>query len=241
MPDRQSLNVEAFMDIQSLSYGGRIYGVSDASHILENAVQLEPKEEFKSNTPSTVRLQRDNAPQLSAEQYDADSQITRKAFFSIWDAQSGQADFYQKATNQLREVAPSLLSKDWDLGLDSGNQLVVHQGKDKLSKEEQQTLLKVFSSGQFKLDMKAIQDNLISWSQVNYQYSKSAGSVGHHQLNEDNITEIFRIRGMMEKVINNGPGREYNLEKDIQQQLLQRGNAYLKPESENLKLIDVLI
>lgn len=229
------------MDIQSLSYGGWLHGTPDASRILENATQIDPKEEFKSNTPSTARLQRDNALQLSNEQYETDNQVRRKAFFSIWDAQSKQADFYQDANNQLRQIAPSLLSKDWDLGLDSANQLVVHQGKDKLSNEEQQTLLNVFGNGQFKQDMKAIQDNLISWSQVNYQYSKNAGSVGHYQLNEDNITEVLRIRGMMEKVINNGPGREYNLEKDIQQQLLLRGSAYLKPETENLKLIDVLI
>ncbi len=233
------------MDISNLSFGGTIKAANQVdSNIKEatqklNGVAEGEQPNAQSKHPETVKLLKDNTISLSHSERTAESGKLLSALYKFEDAKSSIVPQYKESLDQIKKVEPSLLGKDWDLGVNSENELLIFTGDDGLSSNEIQALVDAFDNEEFKGGVRAMQDQLVSMSDISYQVNRNSGFAGHYNLTDENINDVYRARETMDSAINNRAGAEYNIMEDLSTQLLARGNDFLKSETENLRFVEV--
>ena len=171
-------------------------------------------------------------PITSDEYYDANTNIA-VAGFQFLKSLEATMDTYDKGLDEVRVKDPALAFKDWDLAVED-SQLVV-TGED-LTNDEKDIILAAFNDQGFKNDLKLMQESIISMSEQSVLSEPINGSVTHFDLNKDNISEVFSFR---ESVANMKNKTYYNLQGDLQSQMLDRGGDYLKEDAQKLRFVEV--
>lgn len=204
-----------------------------AENTPENIPQIPPK-------PESVTLTKVDAyfSNLSFSERNESDIITNDGGFKAWGGASDITDQYKESIKNIRDIEPDLLNKEWDIGVNSDNELVIETGGNGISASEAQLLIDQFDNEAFKAGIKNIQDGVIRMSEAHYDYSGVVGSPSHYNLNNDNITKAINIRDILDGYSTNGPGSEFNLFDELPKQLQNNANEFLKPEVKTLNLID---
>lgn len=234
------------MDINNLKYGGvLIDNLPSDSKLLatvrnastqkkEGTSQVKEPTSNATQNPG-MRVQSYNVKSMTAGEYEEARNQRFKVSYKLSNPMGSLVKPYQQAIEQLSESHLTTVSKDWDLGVDKNNEILIYAGNDGLSSQEIRVLTSAFDNPIFKEHIKAFQNAVIEASSGEFRYDKEPGSVAHYNLNVDNINEVIRSR---EFIIQKSRHQFHSFE-SLRDQLLERGSDFIKPEAANMKLVDI--
>ncbi len=230
------------MDINSLKTGSPLVGNSYAESKFAGRVQAEPSQpERQVQSPPAkkdkelgIRIMTYNVKSMTSAEFDAAINHAITASYDITNPITDLVAPYQQTLQELSKADPLLASKDWDLGINNG-ELIVIQGSDSLSLKEINLLEKSFDQPVFTKNLKAFQDAVIEATKGDIRLDKKPGAVAHYNLNNDNINDVVRPR---EFIIQESKHQFQSLE-SLREQLLERGSDFIKQEAADMKLVDV--
>lgn len=234
------------MNITNLPVGGSLdssqpisRGIVDTANNYEKSTNKEISSDLESNNSSSVIIKAQEAINVTYDELNEGFLKISEYMFESADIFRSLSPEYKESIETLKASNPELLLKDWDLGVGNANELIIFTGEDQLSKEETALLIDVFDNNQFKDSIASLQQTVIDMSSVHFATNTNSGFVGHYDLSEENINSVYRARETMDAVMKNGPGAEYNIIDDLADQLLARGDSFLKSDVEKFKFVDI--
>ncbi len=228
------------MDISHLKNGPRLVNGTSSGLNVQSAVSHSPENLHKntsSETPESrgMTVMSYQFESLTAAEFDEAQKQRFKVSYEISNPMESLVKPYQQVMNQLSKTNPTIAYKDWELGINKSNEVVIHSGNNPLSSENINVLTHAFDKPVFKKLFKAFSDAVISASTGDFRYDKVPGSVAHYNLNQDNISDVIRLR----EFIVQESKHQFNSFTSLRDQLLERGADFLKPEAADMKLVDV--
>ncbi len=226
------------MDIRHLSYAGKteMKTLSEDSKILAAARREPIQATYVSDNiqnPGMV-ISAYNVDPMTGIEYEKASRERTDAYFALSYPMDKLTKPYQKAMEDIAQSHPSLVHKDWDLGVNKNDELIIFQGNNKLSSEELNVLTTTFDNLFYRENIKAFQDASIKASFIDFRLDKEPGSVSHYNLNTDNINDVLRARDFM-----NAKSHQTNPFDLLRDQMVERGSEFIKPEAADMKLVDI--
>ncbi|GGY41637.1 hypothetical protein GCM10011297_13300 [Bacterioplanes sanyensis] len=230
------------MDIAKLPAGGSIPSSSKMNPAIEEAAQnVTPPEqtELKSVESDSIRMFVNTLPPLSRAEREESSKITFEGYNQAKAGVRGIVSNYKEALSTIRKEEPDLLAKKWDIAVNSEDELIIKTGGAGISASEVQLLAEVFDTEEVKKGLKDLQDGVIRMTEANYQSELNTGSAAHYNLDTESAALVISAREILDGLAHNGPGREFSLWSTLSNQLVKNGDAFLKPETKNLRFIEV--
>ncbi|WP_420591386.1 hypothetical protein [Bacterioplanoides sp.] len=230
------------MEIANLPSGGNLATSAKVDAKVAKAADniVEPKAgELKSIVSDSVKLLVDSAPQMSFVEREETARISSEGGYQAKNAARGIVDEYKDALKEIKKTEPDLLNKDWDIAVNSEDELIIKTGGAGISASEAKLLTDLFDKASIKEGLKGIQDGVVKMSEADYRYRRNTGSAEHYDLDRDSAAVVISARDILDGLANNGPGREFNFHDTIRKNLSENGDAYLKPETKNLRFIEV--
>lgn len=230
------------MDVSNLKNGSPIFGNSYAESKFSNSIQDESNQSDKyvQTAPANkdqklgITVQAYNVKSMTSAEFKAAINHSFNASYRITNPITDLVKPYKQTINELSKVNPLLASKDWDLGV-KDSELIIIEGSDSLSAGEVNVLTKAFEQPVFTKNLKAFQDAVIEATYGDIRLDKKPGAIAHYNLNEENINDVVRPR---EFIIQESKHQFKSLE-SLREQLLERGNDFIKQEAANMKLVDI--
>lgn len=138
---------------------------------------------------------RNNAPEIKTNGF-SDVRASAKAssgFTQAW------TDYKDNPKIQGAIESHNLRHKDWDFSLDSGGNIKVIEGNDKLSKQGVRDLEEALNSSAFGYHFKDMAVGLIGKSQLSVNTYDNLNSMTKYDIHTENISDILRGRELMEQ------------------------------------------
>ncbi len=214
-------------------------GVVDAATMdkARKEMQFEPPSNIApiSSQNPNMRVLTYNVDQMSLSEFEAALKHAFKVVHKISTPIGNLVKPYQEAIDKLSNENPMLANKDWDLGLDQNNDIVILEGNNSLSSLEINLLTKTFDQSAIKDNIASFQSAVIEASTNDFRFDKKPGSVAHYSLNQGNINDVFRIRDFIAQESKH----QFHSFGSLRDQLLERGADFIKPAAADMRLVDV--
>ncbi len=200
-------------------------------------MQFEPPSKIGPNSGQNpnMRVLAYNVDPMSRSEFDEAMNHAFKVFHKISNPMGNLVKPYQNTMDKLLETNPLLAIKDWDLGIDRNNEIVIFEGNDSLSSLEISVLTNAFDQSAIKDNIVTFQNAVIEASTNDFRFDKEPGSVAHYNLNYDNIRDVIRVRDF----IIQESKHQFNSFESLRDQFLERGADFIKPEAADMRLVDV--
>ena len=231
------------MDVSKLPVAGTLPSNSNVSSALKEAskVQAALAEPEKLQSSESIRLFSDNTTTLTQAEKTESATASREGYYQALAGSDDILKSYEDAVRIIKGSEPDLLNKEWDLAVNAENELVIKTGDAGISAKEARLLVDLFDNDHIKSGIKEMQDGVIRMSEGNYQLTRITGSPEHYDLNNKNIILAIDVRDMLEGFSNNGPRNEFSFQGAIVNDLKNNAGTFLKPETENLRFVEVKV
>jgi hypothetical protein len=175
--------------------------ISSNPAIASSVQPLEPskvKPTDQDSLESLVKVNRGEAKYTIAE-WEPYSRLAGEAQIGITSASEKMRELYTGVQNDILKKAPDLMEKDWDFSVDSKGELVIIEGRDKLSDIEQMTLKGILEDNGMDDAMNKLADHIVNWGVGMRGPEEIAdfGGLERFDVNRENFKDIIFGRELM--------------------------------------------